>query len=200
MDRGSKMEMKTFIEIGTCDFDTNLPLIESGEWKGIMCEPAPIYFGNLKKQSEEIKNSENLILENLAISDYNGKLDFAVARNDHSVENSWQRGISSVVSDNHSGERLFDYDANKNLIAETIEVPCLTLDDLIHKHKVKYIDYLKIDTEGHEMNIIDAYSWDVKPTIIKLEHMHIDDIYMATLLQDKGYIVYTEERDIYAIR
>ena len=27
--------MKTFIEIGTCDFDTNLPLIESGEWKGL---------------------------------------------------------------------------------------------------------------------------------------------------------------------
>ena len=192
--------MKTFIEIGTCDFDTNLPLIESGDWKGIMCEPAPIYFGNLKKQFEEIKNSENLILENLAISDYNGKLDFAVARNDHSVENSWQKGISSVVSDHHSGERLFDYDENKNLIAETIEVPCLTLDELIYKHKIESIDYLKIDAEGHEMNIIDAYSWDIKPTIIKLEHMHIDDIYMATLLQDKDYIVYTEQRDIYAIR
>ena len=192
--------MKTFIEIGTCDFDTNLPLIESGDWKGIMCEPAPIYFGNLKKQFEEIKNSENLILENLAISDYNGKLDFAVARNDHSVENSWQRGISSVVSDHHSGERLFDYDENKNLIAETIEVPCLTLDELIYKHKIESIDYLKIDAEGHEMNIIDAYSWDIKPTFIKLEHMHIDDIYMATLLQDKDYIVYTEQRDIYAIR
>ena len=192
--------MKTFIEIGTCDFDTNLPLIESGDWKGIMCEPAPIYFGNLKKQFEEIKNSENLILENLAISDYNGKLDFAVARNDHSVENSWQKGISSVVSDHHSGERLFDYDENKNLIAETIEVPCLTLDELIYKHKIESIDYLKIDAEGHEMNIIDAYSWDIKPTFIKLEHMHIDDIYMATLLQDKDYIVYTEQRDIYAIR
>ena len=200
MDRGSKMEMKTFIEIGTCDFDTNLPLIESGDWKGIMCEPAPIYFGNLQKQSEEIKNSENLILENLAISDYNGKLDFAVARNDHSVENSWQRGISSVVSDHHSGERLFDYDENKNLIAETIEVPCLTLDELIHKHKIESIDYLKIDTEGHEINIVDAYSWDIKPTIIKLEHMHIDDIYIANLLQEQGYIVYTEQRDIYAIR
>ena len=194
------MEMKTFIEIGTCDFDTNLPLIESGDWKGIMCEPAPIYFGNLKKQFEEIKNSENLILENLAISDYNGKLDFAVARNDHSVENSWQRGISSVVSDHHSGERLFDYNENKNLIAETIEVPCLTLDELIHKHKIESIDYLKIDAEGHEMNIIDAYSWDIKPTFIILEHMHIDDIYMATLLQDKDYIVYTEQRYIYAIR
>jgi len=194
------MEMKTFIEIGTCDFDTNLPLIESGDWKGIMCEPAPIYFGNLQKQSEEIKNSENLILENLAISDYNGKLDFAVARNDHSVENSWQRGISSVVSDHHSGERLFDYDENKNLIAETIEVPCLTLDELIHKHKIESIDYLKIDTEGHEINIVDAYSWDIKPTIIKLEHMHIDDIYIANLLQEQGYIVYTEQRDIYAIR
>lgn len=47
--------MKTFIEIGTCDFDTNIPLIESGEWLGVMCEPAPIYFGSLDKQSKDIK-------------------------------------------------------------------------------------------------------------------------------------------------
>ena len=194
------MEMKTFIEIGTCDFDTNIPLIESGEWTGIMCEPAPTYFKNLEDICKDIKNKENLILENLAISDYNGRLDFAVARNDHSIENSWQRGISSVVSDHHIGERLFDYDVNKNLIAETIEVPCLTLDDLIHKHRVTSIDYLKIDAEGHEMNIINAYSWGIKPTIIKLEHIHIDDIYMANLLQEQGYIVYTEQRDIYAIK
>lgn len=200
MDRRTKMEMKTFIEIGSCDFDTNLPLIESGEWKGIMCEPAPIYFGSLKKQAKSIKHYENLILENIAISDYNGKVDFAVARNNLAPNDSWQRGISSIVSDHHTGERLFDYHANKNLIAETIEVPCLTLDDLIHKHKIESIDYLKIDAEGHEMNIIDAYSWDIKPTFIKLEHTHIDDIYMATLLQDKGYIVYTEQRDIYAIK
>ena len=192
--------MKTFIEIGTCDFDTNIPLIESGEWTGIMCEPAPTYFKNLEDICKDIKNKENLILENLAISDYNGRLDFAVARNDHSIENSWQRGISSVVSDHHIGERLFDYDVNKNLIAETIEVPCLTLDDLIHKHRVTSIDYLKIDAEGHEMNIINAYSWGIKPTIIKLEHIHIDDIYMANLLQEQGYIVYTEQRDIYAIK
>ena len=194
------MEMKTFIEIGTCDFDTNIPLIESGEWTGVMCEPAPTYFKNLEDICKDIKNKENLILENLAISDYNGRLDFAVARNDHSIENSWQRGISSVVSDHHIGERLFDYDVNKNLIAETIEVPCLTLDDLIHKHRVTSIDYLKIDAEGHEMNIINAYSWGIKPTIIKLEHIHIDDIYMANLLQEQGYIVYTEQRDIYAIK
>ncbi len=191
--------MKTFIEIGTCDFDTNLPLIESGEWLGVMCEPAPIYFGSLDKQSKDIKNSKNLILENLAISDYNGKLDFAVARNDHNSKNSWQRGISSVVSDHHKGERLFDLEANKNLIAETIEVSCLTLDDLLHKHKIKTVDYLKIDAEGHEMNIINAYSWAVKPTFIKLEHIHVDDVYVAALLQDQGYIVYTEQRDIYAI-
>lgn len=200
MDRGSQMEMKTFIEIGTCDFDTNIPLIESGEWTGVMCEPAPTYFKNLEDICKDIKHRENLILENLAISDYNGRLDFAVARNDHSIENSWQRGISSVVSDHHIGERLFDYDVNKNLIAETIEVPCLTLDDLIHKHRVTSIDYLKIDAEGHEMNIINAYSWGIKPTIIKLEHIHIDDIYMANLLQEQGYIVYTEQRDIYAIK
>ena len=162
--------MKTFIEIGTCDFDTNIPLIESGEWLGVMCEPAPIYFGSLYKQSKDIKNSKNLILENLAISDYNGKLDFAVARNDHNSKNSWQRGISSVVSDHHKGERLFDLEANKNLIAETIEVSCLTLDDLLHKHKIKTVDYLKIDGQFTQNLVVDSADQVLVKSMIDVAH------------------------------
>ena len=65
---------------------------------------------------------------------------------------------------------------------------------------IQYIDFLKVDTEGHETDIFEAYDWSVHPTMIKLEHWHIDDRKMKHLLENQGYIVYTEERDMYAVR
>ena len=68
------------------------------------------------------------------------------------------------------------------------------------KNNIKYIDYLKVDTEGHETDIFGAYDWSVKPTFIKLEHSHIDDVKMKNLLEKQGYMCYTESNDMYAIR
>ena len=76
----------------------------------------------------------------------------------------------------------------------------MTLDSLIAKHKFEHINYLKIDVEGHELNILDNYSWEIEPDVIKCEHAHIDDIYLSELLKSKGYIVYVETSDIYAIK
>ena len=50
------------------------------------------------------------------------------------------------------------------------------------------------------MDILKAYDWRVLPTFIKIEHHHIDDIKMKKMLEERGYIVYTEGRDIYAVR
>ena len=50
------------------------------------------------------------------------------------------------------------------------------------------------------MDIFSAYDWRVLPTLIKLEHHHIDDIKMKKMLEERGYIVYTEGKDMYAIR
>ena len=205
MGRRTKMEMsmkKVFIEVGSCDFDTNADLIINGGWIGVMCEPAKKYFNNLEKLMEGIKNREDLFLENVAISDYNGEISFAEAKDNSQgprSEDGWRRGISSVVADNHEGERMFDLANNQQFISDTYNVPCLTLDSLISKHKFEHINYLKLDVEGHEMNILEAYSWDIKPDFIKLEHAHIDDLYVKDFLEKKGYLVYLEESDLYAI-
>lgn len=194
--------MKTFIEIGSCDFETNIDLIRSGNWKGIMCEPAPKYRKNLEYLTKDTKYRENLHIEPIAITDYDGEIKFGVAK-DTSTGNrnigTWRRGISSILADNHKGERLFDLKNNDQFLEEVINVPCLTLDSLIKKYDLDHINYLKIDTEGHEINILESYSWSIKPDLIKIEHAHIDDIYAKSLLEAHGYLVYTETSDIYAI-
>lgn len=195
--------LKTFIEIGSCDFETNIDLITSGEWLGIMVEPAKKFHDNLEKLVADNPHRQNLQLENIAVSDYNGKISFAEAKDMSSGSRNlgeWRKGISSVVAENHKGERLFDLADNQQFINATYDVPCVTLDRLIAQSGWEHINYLKIDTEGHEMNILECYSWDIKPDFIKMEHSHIDDSYAASLLKEKGYLVYVEEHDIYAIR
>ena len=197
---------KSFIEIGSCDFDTNIDLITSGQWIGIMCEPAAKYRENLERLVKNNPYRHNLFIEPVAISDKDGKVEFAEAMDTAQGSRSlglWRRGISSVISENHKGERLFDLEGNKNFIEKTYEVPTLTLDSLLRKYKqigFEHIDYLKIDTEGHEMNILESYSWNVKPTFIKIEHAHIDDVYAKNFLERLGYIVYVEHSDMYGIR
>ena len=44
------------------------------------------------------------------------------------------------------------------------------------------------------------YDWCVKPTFMKVEHDHIDDIKLSKIFQEQGYITYTERGDMYAVR
>ena len=182
--------MKTFVEIGACDFDTCLPLAMNG-WAGVLVEPVKELADNLSKQTGIYPFVD---VANVVISDYDGTIDFNISKGD-----GWVRGMSCVASENHQGEMLFDYKENEKYLNETRQLNCYTLDSLLYHYNIKQIDFLKIDTEGHEKNILDVYSWDVKPTFIKMEHSHIDDIAMKKFLEEKGYMVYTEKEDLYAI-
>lgn len=192
---------KVFIEVGACDFDTNMPLLNNG-WCGVFVEPSPKYNNNLNKILDKHENRHRARIECSAISDYDGTIEFTQAK-DMSTgarTSDWRRGISSVTADNHKGERIFDIEGNSQWIDEKMEVPCMTLDTLLDKYKIPHINYLKLDCEGHETNILEAYSWKILPDMIKLEHAHIDDIYMSELLKSHGYLVYVEDCDIYALR
>ena len=68
--------LKTFIEIGSCDFDTNMPLIESGEWLGVMVEPAPYYFKNLQSFVE--KSKYNTALGLVFIANWTSRSDIGL--------------------------------------------------------------------------------------------------------------------------
>lgn len=188
--------MKTFLEIGTSDFDTNLEFIESGEWKGVMVEPSTPFYNNIKQKAGLSKFHYNVILENCAVSDKNGFIEFAIAKD----LAGWSRGVSTVVSPSHEGTCIYNLGNNKETIYEkVVSVPCVTLDTLLDKYNITKLDYLKIDTEGHELNILKAYSWKVKPTFIKIEKKHVDLDTLVDILKNNKYRVYVESEDIYAI-
>lgn len=192
----SQDNLKVFLEIGTSDFDTNLEFIESGNWKGIMVEPSTPFYNNIKAKADKSQYHYNVILENSAISDTNGFVDFAISKD---IE-GWQRGISTVISDTHEGTCLYNLGNNRQVSYDkVVKVPCLTLDSLLDKYNIQHIDYLKVDTEGHELNIFKKYSWKVKPTFLKIEKKHINQEILRGILETNGYRVYFEEEDLYAI-
>lgn len=179
--------IKTFVEIGSADFNTCLPLAKSG-WKGICIEPVPYLYERVKKQYE----GYDVEVRNHAVSDNNGALEMLVARDE-----GWLTGCSHVISENHIGYKLSEHPDRKGDFEEKITVGCSTLDYVMSL--VDYVDFLKIDTEGHELNIIMDYSFRIKPRFIKIEHKHVDDILLCSKLEENGYLVWTEKDDIYAI-
>jgi FkbM family methyltransferase len=181
------MTDKVFLEIGTSNFDTLIPLVESG-WQGYCVEPITEYVHDLLQLNQKV------VLSNCAISSYNGMLKMYQSVSDNVL---WSRGVSHAVE--QQGEKILEYEQYNHLIKDTIEVPCYTLSSYIKRMGITSIDMLKVDTEGHEMDIFEAYDWSVKPTFMKVEHLHVDDVKLKKIFEDQGYIVYTEENDLYCV-
>tara|TARA_R110000822_G_scaffold163837_2_gene304142 strand:- start:98 stop:667 length:570 start_codon:yes stop_codon:yes gene_type:complete len=181
---------KRFVEIGAADFNTCLPLAQSG-WHGISVEPVPYLFDRVKKQYE----GHTVEVLNCAISDRKGSVKMAVG-----LDEGWLSGCSHVISDNHIGEKISTHPANANNFNQTIIVDCMTLDDLlINIPSDQQIDVMKVDAEGHELNILMNYSFRIKPRFVKIEHKHVDDTLLVRKLEENGYMVWTEKDDIYGI-
>jgi hypothetical protein len=169
-----------FVEIGAYDGITlsNTYLLETQyDWKGICSEPIPEKYESLKK------NRPNSHCDNNAVFNETGKtVQFDIA-NDQSVLS----GISKYI-DKHTEE------VNKN--KKQINVTTITLNDLLNKYDApSFIEYLSIDTEGTELEILkgcdfDKYSFG----FITIEHNFVEPrrSEMRNFLISKGYRFYKE--------
>ena len=181
--------VKTFVEIGVSDFNTLEKLVDNG-WEGYFVEPVKRYADKLR--------DKNYNVSECAISSYNGDLKMYQSKEQTDDDMLWINGISHAVD--QKGTKLLELENNTDYVEDIIIVPCYTLDEYFRVNNITKVDYLKLDVEGHETDIMQAYNWSVYPTFIKMEHFHINDILMRELLESKGYIVTTEERDMYAVR
>jgi FkbM family methyltransferase len=185
--------MKTFLEIGSCDFDNLDHLLDEG-WAGYFIEPIPVYFESLRGKIERPDRKTTFI--NCAISSEDGSMDMTYI--DPSTANEqWVRGISHIKA---GGSRLIP--KNKELgynIGKAIDVtvPCLTLDTFLKLFNITELDMLRIDTEGHELEILMNYSWTIKPKSIKIEHKFVDINILKGILTSQGYDIVTIGDDLY---
>jgi FkbM family methyltransferase len=181
--------MKTFIEIGTCDFDTLRPLCDKG-WRGVMVEAWCPYLQN-------IPDHENLTKVCVAVGPENGTAKFWKVKDDV-LENSARdyRGMGTIR--NNSVLETNSYYEDK---VEWYDVNVATFDTIMSKFGITEIDYLKLDTEGMDFKIlktIDYEKYDIK--VIKCETKFVFKEELFSFLDEKGYHIESFPNDIIAIK
>jgi|AntRauTorcE11897_2_1112592.scaffolds.fasta_scaffold27820_2 FkbM family methyltransferase len=175
-----------FVEVGAHDgltFSNTVRLEENG-WKGLCVEPQPELFDKLSK-------CRQCDVSNLAVHGKSGEK------------------VQFQCSDLYGGmvEHLSHADAT-NFPGPIIEVETITLDDLLTKHNCpQKIDYISVDTEGNEMEILNVFpfhKWDVERwTIEHNDHTRgntkrSDEL--TELFTKNGYKSYIKQFDIWFYR
>ena len=189
-----------FVEIGTSDFDTEVELANDYTL-GLSVEPLADYYNRLSSKARCVK-------ENAAISDTAGTLPMyyvppeIVKKLDLPL---WITG-SNALGEPHKLvlEELNKRGLPENLF-EQVQVPVLTFGQLMEKHKVEGIKYLKIDTEGHDPIVLESMiSYcdqhpQVYPTRIQFESNELSDAgrekRVIQSLEERGYKDVTEDKE-----
>lgn len=120
----------------------------------------------------------NFIIENIVITDEPNKnyLDFYTSHPYHRI---------SSLSEEHIKKHT-----NVQTEIKKIQIPCLRINELLKKYKIKNLDILFIDAEGWDSKIVKDIDFDTF-TIneIYYEHMHGENPKLFQFLEQKGYTV-----------
>lgn len=149
-----------FVEIGCCDFNTQNDTLPDDSL-GLCVDPIKYYLDNLPQKP-------NLIKSNFAISNKRANVSVYYLSEATILEHNlpmWLRGCNkiedvhpTVVKELRSRNLSLDLICTETIVTKTYE-------DLILQHECSDIDYLKIDTEGNEPDIIDSlYSFYKSPS------------------------------------
>jgi FkbM family methyltransferase len=163
-----------FVEFGATDGRTNsntyLLETEYG-WKGILAEPNPVWHARLRQ-------NRACIIDTRCVASSTGKSVKFLATDHVDSELS---GIAEFANGDHFAEVRA-----KGCL---IEVETVTLLDLLRANDAPaVIDYLSIDTEGSEYDILSAFDFSVRSRLISVEHNSKTEKNVADLLARHGYV------------
>ena len=143
-------------------------------------ESSPINFDLLKQNLISIKKKfkkTEIVIENLTLGSENKE---ALLKQIDESSSSTLNNIN-LESNYFKKKRSLLYNDKKKNFYENIKINITTLDEYLDKKKIKYVDFLKIDTEGYEYEVLKGLKENIENVkLIMFEH-HYDD------MLDKGY-------------
>lgn len=139
MQTNGELLVMKLIQPGALVFDVGA---HTGEWSlgllriqpGVIVhafEPVPLLFKDL--------NTLSVIAHNFGLSDISGSIPF------------FYYGKHPVLSTLH---RRLEAERKLDMIPDIFDVRLERLDTFCEEMKIEHIDFLKIDTEGHELNVL----------------------------------------------
>ena len=142
-----------FIEIGTSDFDTEIERAREFD-RGISIDPIIHYLNKLPN-----KKYVNKVL--CGISDRNtwGKCYYISEENIQKYNLPWWIRGCNQLFDYHTTAKniIIERELNLDTVFDTVEIPIYSISTLLDMYQVSSINYLKIDTEGHDITILKNY-------------------------------------------
>ena len=172
--------MKTFIEVGSCYFDT-LTYLSNYGWRGVIVEP-------IKKHLDRLEQRPNIHYINAAVDVVNGTREIKMASDDKIAQDSDFAGMSSFISENP-------------ILTERLLVNTITFEDIFNLTGITQVDYLKIDAEGYDGYLLLNYPYHIiKPKFIQFESKHKNvglNIEALDMLKSIGYHCETDADNSY---
>ena len=145
---------------------SNTHLFYKKGWRGINVEANPSLFKNF-----ELFRPDEINL-NIGVSDVKSRLKFACCG-----------GYSGIVDEKYPF-------LDKCKPSDIIEIQTITLSEILDKHLPKdtKIDFLTIDCEGHDINVLQSNNWEkYRPDFLLVEQDENSITKIHDYLRDKRY-------------
>jgi len=170
----------TMIDVGAHHGSALIPFLNYG-WRVFAFEPDERNRGRLLERLEKHINKHFVSVDTRCVS------------------NEPQQGVSFFASEQSTG--ISGLSAFHETHQESQKVDIITLTDFFEKKPLPAVDFLKIDTEGHDLFVLQGFPWERdKPAVIECEFEDAKTVplgytfhHLACFLVDKGYTVYVSE-------
>lgn len=176
----SRQSIGNMVDVGA-HFGTSLaPFLDQG-WTIFAFEPDNQNRTKLLERLAKHKNKHHVSLDTRCVS------------------NKTQKGVSFFTSEQSTG--ISGLSAFHESHVEAQKVDTTTLTEFFQDKPMLSVDFLKIDTEGHDLFVLQGYPWERdKPTVIECEFEDTKTVplgytfhELCHFLTDKGYTVYVSE-------
>jgi FkbM family methyltransferase len=135
---------KVVFDVGANNGSSSIPLAISNPTHLVFAfEPTPEMIKIIQSQ---VVSLENYVIVPKAVSDYDGPAEFNVAGN-------WDWGCSSLL--NFSNKSQTEWPGRTDFsVTYKLNVDVIRLDTFIKENLINKIDYLHIDTQGSDLNVL----------------------------------------------
>ena len=178
--------------------------VKGGECTAILIEPVKHLFEQLVKNYGRCP--ADVRFENAAVAEEAGYRDFWRLREDADLTGmpDWLNQLGSLLQDriDTMWDACEQNPAHKKFLAENTvmdRVRCATIEELRKKHGIGEIDFLQLDAEGYDYDILKAIDFtSIKPKAINYERVLLGPLEdeCRQMLRSHGYVLYDHDHNI----
>jgi FkbM family methyltransferase len=177
------------VQIGANDGVSGDPLaaaFSKSRWSGLLVEPVPYLY---EKLVAHYRNRRGVRIERAAVSTSEGEAPLYRLRTVPGESPEWFNQLATLDREVLLKHRSSIPEIDSLIVEE--RVPTVRLDTVLARHGISTIDFLVIDTEGHDLEVLRSLDLErFHPRLLMFEHQHLSETDKQSayaLLKTAGY-------------